>query len=182
MQINNALDHQADRRSRWAAVMVAGGLWITAGIAEAAWTAAIKPDPITRQPRCLISSDPQTTPDGYDSTPVTLVFNGTTLLAITESELDESFADLQLVVDKEPPFRSTQLAHKKMTLVFDQDLPDLIRKLRIGKQAVVYLRFWPSWPATQLFPVPFSLAGFSKAHDSLTQGCQPATGTAPPSR
>jgi len=74
------------------------------------------------------------------------------------------------------------LARKKMSLVFDQDIPGLIKKLRAGKQATVYLRFWPTWPATQSFPVTFSLAGFSKAHDSLTQGCQPPAAAAPPSR
>lgn len=52
------------------------------------------------------------TPDGYDSTPVTLVFNGVSLLAVTESELDPSFSDLKLVVDKERPLFSQKLAHK----------------------------------------------------------------------
>ena len=69
-----------------------------------------------------------------------------------------------------------------MILVFDQDIPSLIRKLRAGKQATVYLRFWPTWPATQPFAVAFSLAGFSKAHDSLIQGCLPPSGTTLPSR
>jgi hypothetical protein len=111
--------HQAAWRCSWAALILAGGLLAIASTAESAWTAAIKPDPITRQPRCLLSSDPQITSDGYDSTPVTLVFNGTSLLAVTKSELDIFFNDLQLVVDKEPPFRSDKLKHKKMTLVFD---------------------------------------------------------------
>ena len=161
---------------------MASGLLAAASTAEAAWTAAIKPDPLTRQPRCLLSSDPQVTSDGYDSTPVTLVFNGGGLLVVTESELDASFADLQLTVDKEPPLHSDQLARKKMGLIFDQDIPGLIQKLRAGRQATVYLRFWPTWPVTQSFPVTFSLAGFSKADDSLTQGCQPPAGAAPPSR
>jgi hypothetical protein len=169
----HSTNHQAVWRCRWGALILAGGLLTIANAAEAAWTAAIKPDPITRQPRCLLSSDPQITSDGYDSTPVTLIFNGTSLLAVTESELDISFNDLQLVVDKEPPFHSDKLEHKKMTLVFDQDLPGLTQKLRVGKQATVSLRFWPTWPVTQLFPVTFSLVGFSKAHDSLTQSCQP---------
>ncbi len=63
-----------------------------------------------------------------------------------------------------------------MILVFDQNLPELIRQLREGRQATVYLRFWPTWPATQLFPVNFSLIGFSKALDALNQGCRPSPG------
>jgi hypothetical protein len=162
-------------RWRWlAALGLSGGLALTAAPTEAAWTAAIRPDPLARQSRCLLVSEPQTTSDGYDSTPVSLVFNGTSLLVITESELDASFADLALVVDAEPPVRSDALAHNRMFLVFDQDIPSLVQKFRAGRQVTVYLRFWPTWPATRSFPVSFSLAGFSKAHDRFTQGCQPA--------
>lgn len=144
--------------------------------ARAAWTVVLKPDPLTRQSRCLALSEVRVTPDGYDSTPVTLVFNGVSLLAVTESELDPSFSDLKLVVDKEPPLFSQKLAHKNMTLVFDQDLPRLIQMLRTGRQAMVYLRFWPTWPVTESFAVPFNLLGFSKAFDALNQPCQPPAG------
>ena len=44
--------------------------------------AVIKPDPVTRQSRCLLVSETQNTSDGYDTTPVTLVFNGSRLLAV----------------------------------------------------------------------------------------------------
>lgn len=149
------------------------GLALTPALASAAWTALVRPDPVTRQSRCLLISETQTTSDGYDSTPVFLVLDGASLRVVTESELDPSFADLQLIVDKEPPLRSAAITHHKMVLVFDQGLPNLIGPLRSGKQATVYLRFWPSWPATKSFPVSFSLAGFSKAYERFTQGCQP---------
>jgi len=165
---------------RWlAALGVCGGL-LVAGPALAAWSAALKPDPLTRQPRCLVSSDPQSTPDGYDTTPVSLIFSGASLLVVTESELDVSFADLQLVIDKNPPIRSAQITRNKMVLVFDQNLPDLVEQLRTGRQAVVYLRFWPTWPATESFAIPFSLAGFSKALDALNHHCQPPPGSGRP--
>ncbi len=167
------------RTRRWrVALGLCGGL-LVAGLAEAAWTVALKPDPLTRQPRCLINSEPQTTSDGYDITPVSLIFNGGSLLVITESELDPSFADLQLVVDKNPPIQTVQIA-RKMILVFDRDLPELVRQLQVGRQATVYLRFWPTWPATESFAVSFSLAGFSKAHDALNNHCQPTPGRGQP--
>ncbi|MFO1421348.1 MAG: hypothetical protein U1F59_10545 [Candidatus Competibacteraceae bacterium] len=173
----------SDGRSWWwrrlTACGLIGGLALAAVRAESAWTAVVKPDPLTRQPRCLLVSESQITSDGYDSTPVSLVFNGTSLLAVTESELDTSFADLQLVVDADPPVHSDKLAHNKMFLVFDQDIPGLIQKFRAGRQVTVHLRFWPTWPATQPFPVRFSLVGFSKAHDSLNRNCQPPAGPAP---
>lgn len=61
-----------------------------------------------------------------------------------------------------------------MILVFDPDIPALIQRFRTGRQVTVYLRFWPTWPATELFPVRFSLGGFSRAHDSMSRGCLPA--------
>ncbi|MEI2619582.1 MAG: hypothetical protein V9G09_02445 [Candidatus Nanopelagicales bacterium] len=171
-----------DRRWRWlAALGLSAGLMLTTAPA-ASWTAAIQPDPLTRQPRCLLGSESVTTSAGYDdTTPVSLVFNGSSLLVVTQSDLDPSFADLQLVVDKNPPVRSEKTAHKTI-LIFDQDLPDLIRQLREGRQATVYLRFWPTWPATQSFPINFSLVGFSKSHDIFSQNCQPPTGSNPVSR
>ena len=164
---------------RWlAALAVCSGLW-SAGPAQAAWTVALKPDPLTRQPRCLARAELQSTPDGYDVTPVTLIFNGVSLLVVTESELDPSFADLQLVVDKNSPIRAARIA-RNMILVFDQYLLELVRQLRTGRQVVVYLRFWPTWPATESFAVPFSLAGFSKALDALNHNCQPPPGSGRP--
>jgi hypothetical protein len=165
-------------RCWWAALGLSGGLALAPAPAAAGWTAAVKPDPLTRQSRCLLVSETQTATDGYDTTPVSLVFNGASLLVSTESELDVSFADLQLTVNNNPPLRSDKIA-RKMILVFDQNLPDLIRQLREGRQATVYLRFWPSWPATQSYPINFSLIGFSKAHDAFNQGCRPTTGSSP---
>lgn len=159
---------------RWLMVAAGLGVGLAPALAEAAWSAVIRPDPDTRQSRCLLVSDPVITADGYDTTPVFLALDGAALRVVTESELDASFADLRLEVDTEPPIHSNRIIHNKMLLVFDQELPRLIEQLRAGRQATVYLRFWPTWPATQSFPVWFSLAGFSRAHDRFTQGCRPA--------
>lgn len=140
-------------------------------VAKAAWTAAIQSDPVTRQSRCLLTSESQTTSDGYNTTPVFLLLNNNSFMVVTESDLDPSFADLQLIVDDKPPMRSDKIARKTI-LVFDKNIPELVQLLRLGRQITVYLRFWPTWPATQTFPVRFSLSGFSKAHDSLNQNCQ----------
>ncbi len=159
---------------RWIVFGLCGG-WALVAIAtaEAAWTPVIQPDPITRQSRCLLISESSITSDGYDSASVQLVFNGDRLLVVTDSEIDTSFADLQLAVDDKSPIRSDQLARKKMVLVFDQSIPDLVQQLRAGRQVTVYLRFWPTWPATERFAVPFSLIGFSRAHDGFNRGCRP---------
>lgn len=173
MRANKRRTTRCNPASGWQWAFICG-LALAPALADAAWTAVVRPDPVTRQSRCLLISEAQTTPDGYDSTPVFLALDNASLRVITESELDASFTDLRLVVDKEPPVHSTTVTHHKMLLVFDQELPKLIEQFRAGKQATVYLRFWPTWPATQSFPVSFNLAGFSKAYDRFTQGCQPA--------
>ncbi|HPF60137.1 MAG TPA: hypothetical protein P5149_14575 [Candidatus Competibacteraceae bacterium] len=159
---------------RYWLVIAAGlsGLAMAPAWANPAWTAVIRPDPVTRQSRCLLVSETLITPDGYDSTPVFLALDGMSLRIVTESELDVSFNDLRLDVDIEPPVYSNKLIQKTI-LVFDHDIPKLIEQFRKGKQTTVHLRFWPTWPATQSFPVQFNLIGFSKAHDSFTHGCQP---------
>ena len=171
------LTHNPTTRRRKAARLLLG-LALLASQAEAAWTVAMQRDPLTRQTRCLLSSTPQITSDGYDTTPVTLVFNGNSLLVITESEIDLSFGDLRLAVDENSPLRTEKL-DRNMTLVFDREVPELIRQFREGGEATVYLRFWPTWPVTELFPVKFSLIGFSKAHDGMNNNCQPPASAAP---
>ena len=158
---------------RWIVFGLCGG-WALAPTAtgEVAWPPVTQPAPIPRQSRCLLISEPSITSDGYDSASVQMVFNGDRLLVVTDSEIDTSFADLQLVVDDKSPIRSDQLA-RKMILVFDQNIPDLVQQLRAGRQVTVHLRFWPTWPATERFAVPFSLIGFSRAHDGFNQGCRP---------
>lgn len=160
----------------WRGLTVALGLGVglAPAVTEAEWNAVIRSDPVNRQSRCLLVSDPVTTDDGYGVTPVFLALDGAALRVVTESELDASFADLRLEVDMEPAIHSNLIVHQKMILVFDQEAPRLIEQFRAGKQATVYLRFWPTWPATQSFPVRFSLVGFSRAHDRFTQGCRPA--------
>ena len=156
-------------------VGLAGCLALTPVQATSAWTATLHRDPVTRQSRCLLVSETLATSDGYDSTPVYLLMDGVNLQVVTESELDTSFNDLRLEVDTEPPVYSNQITHKKMILVFDQDTPKLIEQFRGGQKVTVHLRFWPTWPTTQSFPIQFSLIGFSKAHDSFAHGCQPTS-------
>ena len=155
-------------------VVIVGLLIMSPLTTEAAWTVANKPDPVSRQTTCLLSSDTQSTSDGYDSTPVTLILSSKSLFVVTESELDPSFKDLQLTVDDKPSINGAEIIHKNY-LVFDLNATKLAQILLLGKQVTVNLRFWPTWPATQSFPVRFSLNGFGKAYDELNQNCRSGT-------
>lgn len=157
--------------SKWLAWSLAANLLLSTLSARGGWNVAIERDLLTDQPRCLLRSDPVITAAGHeDTTPVSLIFNGTSLLVLTQSELDDSLADLRLTVDKNPPIQSTKII-QKTALLFDQNFPDLLRQLREGHEATLHLRFWPTWPITQSFPVSFNLTGFTKAHEMMNQNC-----------
>jgi hypothetical protein len=138
--------------------------------ADSAWKKTLRADPINHQSVCLLVSPAKITSDGYESTPVQLLFNGSSLVIATESELDGAFKDLQLLVDDKPPMHSDKIINKNF-LVFDANVAELVKLMRAGQQITVNLRFWPTWPATHSFPIKFSLIGFSKAHDMLSKGC-----------
>lgn len=131
-----------------------------------AWTAESTQDPLTRQEHCLLRSDTQNLQDGYGETPVTLVFNGEALLVVTTSDIDPGFSDLEIMVDDKVSFKTVKVA-KKTIVQFDSDLPSLVEQFKAGSWATVYLRFWPTWPATQRFPAKFTLKGFTKAYSDF---------------
>ncbi len=130
------------------------------------WHVETAANPLTHEKTCLLMSNVQKTSDGYGETPVTLLFDGHLLLVRTESGLDKSFKDLRLAVDEKSEFKSERIERDKL-LIFDQTAPDLVQAFRKGYKATVFLRFWPTYPATRSYPVSFDLTGFSKAQDSL---------------
>ena len=172
-QLNIATSPPGTNRRRLLVIskLIAGLALTFAMTVDADWTAAFKTDSVNHRLSCILSSESHITSDGYDSTPVSLVFNGSSLLVVTESELDSSFNDLQLTVDNKPSVHSVNIIHKN-TLVFDQSITELMPLLRSGRVVTVHLRFWPTWPETKSFPVRFSLSDFRKAFDGLNQNCQ----------
>lgn len=128
-----------------------------------AWTVELAKDPLTSQEHCLLRSETQKVKDGCGETPVTLVFNGEVLSVVTGSEIDPSFSDLGLLIDNNLPAKTSKVARKNIA-VFENEIPALIEQFKAGYWATVYLRFWPTWPATQLIPVKFDLRGFTKAY------------------
>ena len=128
-----------------------------------AWTAEFAKDPLTGQERCLLRSDTQNIQDGYGETPATLVLNGEALLVVTTSEIDPGFSDLEMAIDDKATFTTAKVA-KKTIVLFDNELPLLVEQFKAGSWATTYLRFWPTWPATQRIPVRFTLKGFTRAY------------------
>ena len=164
---SHPVSHRTQRAARLVILLLAI-FWARTG---AAWTVDVAKDPLTRQEHCMLHSETQTIPDGYGETPVSLVFNGEALLVVMESHIDTGFADLELLVDEQASIKTTKVA-KQIIVIFDNDLAALIDQFKKGHETTVYLRFWPTWPATQRFPAKFSLKGFTKAYNDFEQSCR----------
>jgi len=54
-------------------------------------------------------------------------------------------------------------ADDEQNLRFDTGMPALIEQFRKGNRVRIYMRFWPTYPATQRVEIAFSLAGFTRA-------------------
>jgi hypothetical protein len=151
-----------------------GLLWLALHpVSGLAWSAAVTADPLTLQERCLLRSDPQTSADGYGQTPVVIVLNGEALLVVTESQIDTSFGDIELAVDNKTALGKTRRVAKGKIAIFDQEVATIVNRFKTARSVTVWLRFWPTWPATQRFASRFTLKDFGKAYSEFERCRQP---------
>ncbi|MCP5419145.1 MAG: hypothetical protein H6970_02115 [Gammaproteobacteria bacterium] len=144
----------------------AGALAQQANAAIPNWTLATVKNPLTQQEECMLQSAKVSISDGYGEADVTLLISERDLAAVTTSTIDASFNDLRLVIDEGNPIQTKQVVGEK-TVVFEQDMAAIVAQFKKGYAVKVYLRFWPTWPATESFPAQFSLRGFTKAYEGL---------------
>lgn len=122
-----------------------------------------------KSPGCTLESGSTSMNDGYQDTRVRLSINNQRLLVMTESNIDSSFADLDLQVDGRAAIPADTVADEQNVL-FTSDITSIVEQFRKGNSVTVRLRFWPSYPATQRYPVRFSLMGFTRAWNEYL-GC-----------
>jgi hypothetical protein len=120
--------------------------------------------------RCVLESSRQSLPDGYQKTTAYISVAPRSVTVISVSALDGGFKDIGLVVDQGELIPMDRLEGDK-TAVFDSQYDRVVEQFKVGLQARVQLRFWPTWPATGAHSTTFSLIGFTKAYDQLS-GCR----------
>ena len=113
-------------------------------------------------PACVLETDEITRHDGYQDTSVRLNINQQRLLVMTGSNVDPGFDDTALQVDGHAMITAVS-ADDEQNLRFDTGMPALIEQFRKGNRVRIYMRFWPTYPATQRVEIAFSLAGFTRA-------------------
>ena len=102
--------------------------------------------------------------DGYSDTRVRLSVTDGALRVKTESNIDPGFNDLGLAVDGKTFMPADSVVDEKDVL-FSSDIDAVIDQFIRGNSVTVYLRFWPTYPATQRSEARFSLAGFTRAYN-----------------
>ena len=120
--------------------------------------------------QCVLASEKISVFDGYTDASMKLVLKNRKLFVVTDSNIDVTEGQITIEVDKTTMFAMDNI-EKKTNAVFEKHYADLIAAFIKGRQVVVTLRFWPTWPKTQAYQPAFSLKGFSKALIAYEQ-CQ----------
>ena len=103
--------------------------------------------------------------DGYQDTRLRLDLANGQLRVKTESNIDFSFGDVGLAVDGKDFIAADAVVDEKHVL-FSSSTDAVLEQFIRGHAVTVYLRFWPSYPATQRYEARFSLIGFTRAYNN----------------
>jgi len=140
------------------------------------WSVTIAEDPVTHTVACLLESRTHTIDDGQTDTPVKLIFNGKQVYATTKSDIDISYPEIGLTIDKHDAHQFSKV-HKNNIAIFASTAESIHKEFIAGKNAKLALGFWPTWPKTQTRIINFDLIGYTKAHQQFEE-CQ-KTGNLP---
>lgn len=114
---------------------------------------------------CVLETSKISIFDGYQDTRLKLSLTDAGLLVRTESNIDLSFADVGLAVDG-GDFIPADAVVDEQQVLFSKDSNTITGQFMRGGSVKLYLRFWPTYPATQRYEASFSLIGFTRAHNN----------------
>jgi len=112
---------------------------------------------------CVLETEEISLFDGYQDTRLKLRLGNGVLQVRTDSNIDLGFDDVGLAVDGKdfvPADVVVDEKHIQFNTVDEAFLEQFIR----GRAVRLYLRFWPTYPATGRYEASFSLIGFTRAY------------------
>jgi len=131
---------------------------------NANWKVVFENDPASRKKVCLMVSRKNMMEDGQSKTPVYLIYNGHIFFAKTKSNIDLSYPDLGLQIDKHPQHKISVL-YKQSSAAFTSNTVEMRDEFIKGLDARLTLAFWPSWPRTSSFDSHFDLREFNDTYN-----------------
>jgi hypothetical protein len=149
----------------WRRAVILAGLWFAPLVAPAAWSVT---DGGPGGAGCVLETDEIRLFDGYQDTRLRLQVSDALLRVKTDSNIDSGFDDVGLAVDGGDYIPADTVADEKDVL-FRSGIDDVIGRFIRGRSVTVYLRFWPSYPATQRYGARFSLMGFTRAYNDYLE-------------
>jgi hypothetical protein len=149
----------------WRGMFMAAMLCIAPLTARAEWSVS---DAAPGNKGCVLETEEISIFDGYQDTWVRLRVNGRELRVKTDSNIDLGFDDVGLVVDGKDFIPADAVADEKDVL-FGSGIETVIDQFIRGREVTVYLRFWPSYPATERYAARFSLMGFTRAYNDYQE-------------
>lgn len=132
---------------------------------NAGWTAS---DTAPGTTGCTLDTEAITLFDGYQDTRLRLSVADGGLRVKTESNIDFSFDDVGLAVDGKD-FVPADTVVDETDVFFSSDIEALLEQFIRGHSVTLFLRFWPSYPATQRYEARFSLMGFTRAYNNYKE-------------
>lgn len=143
------------------AIMVAA-LGLASPAAGAGWSVT---DAAPGMTECALETGEISLFDGYQDTRLRLSVTGDELRVKTDSNIDLSFGDVGLSVDGKTFIPADAVVDEKQVL-FNSGIEATLEQFVRGQAVTVYLRFWPSYPATKRYQARFSLIGFTRAYNN----------------
>ena len=119
---------------------------------------------------CVLETEDARMSDGYSKTKIKLRLMTDGLLIKTNSNVDLSFKDVGLRVDQHDFIAADDIVDEK-NLIFRTELDTIIVQFIKGLRVTLYMRYWPTYPATDNYQINFSLLGFTKAYQEY-QSCK----------
>jgi hypothetical protein len=151
----------------WRGARLLAALVIAPSAVHAGWTVAESPP---GKAGCVLESEEISLFDGYADTRLRISVADGVLRVRTESNIDFSFDDVGLEVDGKGFIPADAVVDEKDVL-FSSAMDTLIDQFIHGRRATLYLRFWPTYPATQRYTARISLIGFTRGYSDF-QACR----------
>lgn len=115
---------------------------------------------------CALESPHQSFYDGYQDTVAFLRIDTQALRLVTDANIDFGGAQSGLRIDRRDFIPATGVEHET-TLLFEQQLDEIIDQFIAGNRVYLQLRLWPTWPDKGVHHIEFSLLGFARAWAAL---------------
>jgi hypothetical protein len=127
-------------------------------------------NPPGNQKGCVLETENARMSDGYSETKVKLRLTADVLLIKTNSNIDLSFKDVGLKVDRNDFIAADDVMDEK-NVVFRSELATIVEQFIKGLRVTLQIRYWPTYPATNNYQTDFSLLGFTNAYQEY-KSCQ----------